>query len=121
MKECHYDQGGYFIISGGEKVIVAHERMASNFVYVFQKSPPSKFAWIAEIRSQVEASNRPPTQFTVMLYTKGQRRAGGSFCGGKVFGQTICASLPFINAEVPISILFRALNCISDKEILEKI
>jgi len=37
LKECDYDQGGYFIINGGEKVIVANERMASNFVYVFEK------------------------------------------------------------------------------------
>ena len=28
-----YDQGGYFTIKGSEKVIVAQERMACNFVY----------------------------------------------------------------------------------------
>lgn len=89
MKECFFDQGGYFIINGGEKVIVAQERMANNFVYVFQKKQPSKFSWVAEIRSQVDASNRPPNQFSVKMYSKGQRRAGGAFSGGKVFGQTI--------------------------------
>jgi len=89
MKECFYDQGGYFIINGGEKVIVAQERMANNFVYVFQKKQPSKFSWVAEIRSQVDSSNRPPSPFSVKMYSKGQRRAGGSFSGGKVFGQTI--------------------------------
>lgn len=121
MKECFYDQGGYFIINGGEKVIVAQERMANNFVYVFKKKQPSKFSWVAEIRSQVDSSNRPPNQFSVKLYSKGQRRAGGSFSGGKVFGQTICATVPYINQDIPIAILFRALNCISDKEILDKI
>lgn len=30
-------QGGYFIISGTEKVIVAQENMAANHVYVFKK------------------------------------------------------------------------------------
>jgi DNA-directed RNA polymerase II subunit RPB2 len=55
------------------------------------------------------------------MFSKGQRRAGGSFSGGKVFGQTIVAAIPYINADIPIAILFRALNCISDKEILDKI
>lgn len=36
-KECTYDQGGYFIINGSEKVIIANERMASNIVLVFHK------------------------------------------------------------------------------------
>ena len=29
-KDCSYDQGGYFIINGSEKVIVAQERMGNN-------------------------------------------------------------------------------------------
>lgn len=43
VKECEFDQGGYFIIGGGEKVIVAQERMATNFVYVFDKNEQSGF------------------------------------------------------------------------------
>jgi DNA-directed RNA polymerase II subunit RPB2 len=35
--ECEYDEGGYFIIKGGEKIIVAQEKMTNNFVYVFKK------------------------------------------------------------------------------------
>ncbi len=33
--ECPYDQGGYFIVKGSEKVIVGQERMAYNQVFVF--------------------------------------------------------------------------------------
>ena len=29
-KDCRFDQGGYFIINGSEKVIVAQERMGNN-------------------------------------------------------------------------------------------
>lgn len=35
-RECRYDQGGYFIVNGNEKVLVAQERMASNIVLVFK-------------------------------------------------------------------------------------
>ena len=51
-KDCAYDQGGYFIINGGEKVIVAQEKMAQNTVLVFEKKlVTSKFSWVSEIRS----------------------------------------------------------------------
>ena len=34
MGECPYEQGGYFIIDGQEKVIVSHERKAENKLYI---------------------------------------------------------------------------------------
>ena len=35
--ECPYDQGGYFVINGSEKVLIAQERSAANIVQVFRK------------------------------------------------------------------------------------
>ena len=49
-KECEYDRGGYFIVNGNEKVLIAQEKMNNNHVYVFQKKPPSKYSHVAEIR-----------------------------------------------------------------------
>ena len=44
-KECMYDQGGYFIVNGSEKVIVAQERQACNIVLVFNDNlPTSKYS-----------------------------------------------------------------------------
>ena len=34
MGECPFDQGGYFVIDGQEKVIVSHERKAENKLYI---------------------------------------------------------------------------------------
>jgi DNA-directed RNA polymerase II subunit RPB2 len=72
LGECVYDQGGYFIVNGGEKVIVAQEKMADNFVYVFKAKPPSKHSWVAEIRSSQENSSDPPRSFKVKLKSSGQ-------------------------------------------------
>ena len=35
VKECTYDQGGYFIVDGTERVLMGMERMCTNQVYVF--------------------------------------------------------------------------------------
>ena len=35
MSECIYDQGGYFVVNGSEKVLIAQERRANNMVPYF--------------------------------------------------------------------------------------
>ncbi|PWU83845.1 putative DNA-directed RNA polymerase II subunit 2 [Trypanosoma cruzi] len=37
LNECPHDQGGYFVISGTEKVLIAQERQAANHVYAFSR------------------------------------------------------------------------------------
>jgi DNA-directed RNA polymerase beta subunit len=53
-------QGGYFIINGSEKVLIAQERMAANHVYVFKKSQPSKYLYVAECRCADIGRVQPP-------------------------------------------------------------
>lgn len=49
--ECANDNGGYFIINGKERVLVAQERINYNHVYVFSEKKDSKYKYVAEIRS----------------------------------------------------------------------
>ena len=114
VKECEFDQGGYFIIGGGEKVIVAQERMATNFVYVFDKNEQSGFSWQAEIRSNIDGLNRPPNQFSVKISKK-------NVLAKNDLGGLITARIPYIKIDIPIVILFRALGIISDKDIMDYI
>lgn len=112
--ECPYDCGGYFIINGSEKVLIAQERSAANIVQVFKKAPPSPTPFIAEIRSALEKGSRLISSLTMKLYSKGDGQRGS-------FGQTIKTTLPYIKSDIPIAIVFRALGIVSDEEILDNI
>ncbi|KAI8002913.1 DNA-directed RNA polymerase II subunit RPB2 [Camellia lanceoleosa] len=70
LRECPFDQGGYFIINGSEKVLIARERMSTNHVHVFKKRQRNKYAFVAEVQSMAESQNRPPcSMFVRMLST----------------------------------------------------
>ncbi|KAH6785548.1 hypothetical protein C2S51_038003 [Perilla frutescens var. frutescens] len=114
MGECPYDQGGYFIINGSEKVLIAQEKMSTNHVYVFKKRQPNKYAYVAEVRSIAEAQNKAPSGMFVRMLSRPGAKGGSS-------GQYIRATLPYIRTEIPIIIIFRALGFVADKEILEHI
>ena len=75
LNECPYDSGGYFIINGSEKVLIAQERMATNHVYVFAKAQPSPINFLAEIRSAVEKGGKTISQFQVKMFHRNQERS----------------------------------------------
>ncbi|WZZ25172.1 hypothetical protein YC2023_008573 [Brassica napus] len=114
LGECPYDQGGYFIINGSEKVLIAQEKMSTNHVYVFKKRQPNKYAYVGEVRSMAENQNRPPSTMFVRMLARASAKGGSS-------GQYIRCTLPYIKAEIPIIIVFRALGFVADKDILEHI
>lgn len=107
LNECPYDQGGYFIINGSEKVLIAQERSAANIVQVFKKSAPSPISHIAEIRSALEKGSRLISSMSIKLMAKGDK--------------TIKATLPYVKSDIPIVLVFRALGVVPDGDILEHI
>jgi DNA-directed RNA polymerase II subunit RPB2 len=114
MGECEYDHGGYFIIDGKEKVIIAQERQIENKIYIAKlKENDEKFAVKAEVRSAPE--NRfQPARITNLL-------VGRNNIKDKVVKDCIYAVIPNIQKEIPLFTLFRALGVISDHEILQMI
>ncbi|CAN8008979.1 DNA-directed RNA polymerase II subunit RPB2 [Ixodes scapularis] len=115
LNECPLDPGGYFIINGSEKVLIAQEKMATNTVYVFQMKD-SKFVFKAECRSCLEHSSRPTSTLWVNMLAR-----GGQGVRKSAIGQRIIAILPYIKQEIPIMIVFRALGFVADRDILEHI
>jgi DNA-directed RNA polymerase II subunit RPB2 len=113
LNECPYDQGGYFVINGSEKVLIAQERSAANIVQVFRKKQGT-VPWVAEIRSAVEKGTRLISSFQIKWVENSlmQTRTPGPFA---------YAELPYIKSVVPIGIVFRALGIVSDEDILTHI
>ena len=109
--ECRFDPGGYFIINGSEKTVLAQERAAENKVYCFNVTKNNtKWSWIAEIKSVPAFKNISPKQITMMIGTKNNG-----------FGHGMYIQIPRIKNPVPLFVLFRALGVVSDKEICDKI
>ncbi|CAZ80017.1 unnamed protein product [Tuber melanosporum] len=113
LNECPYDQGGYFVINGSEKVLIAQERSAANIVQVFKKALPSPTPYVAEIRSAVEKGSRLISSMQIKLFSKGEARGG--------YNATIKSTLPYIKSDIPIVIVFRALGVVSDEDILNHV
>ncbi|KAN0060486.1 DNA-dependent RNA polymerase II [Thecaphora frezii] len=112
LNECPYDSGGYFVINGSEKVLIAQERMAANHVYVFSKAPPAPVTFLAEIRSAVEKGGKTISTMQIKLFSRNKE---------KTQNNTIRATLPYIRNDIPIVIVFRALGIVPDREVLQHI
>ena len=109
--ECYMDPGGYFIINGSEKTCLGQERAAENNVQCFNISKNnSKWAWMAEIKSVPDFKCISPKQISLLISTKNNG-----------FGHGISLQIPRIKVPIPLFIVFRALDIISDKEICEHI
>ena len=105
--ECSFDCGGYSIINGNEKVIISQEKITPNIIQVYRSKANSKYAYVSEIRSSRDNTFGITKTISVKITNKS--------C---IYDNLIYASIPHVKEEIPMSILFRALGCYSDKEIL---
>ena len=117
--ECPYDQGGYFIIKGKEKVILSLEKKVSNILYINSLSD-NNIILQGNIKS-VSNEGFQSSRTNNINYTINKLRE-------KIEGNTIIRSEKIFNVrvlgfdvEVPLFIIFRALGFISDKRILSLI
>ena len=109
--ECKYDPGGYFIVNGSEKVIIGQEHMVVNKAIVFSRKSLPKYDYIAQIRSQPLIAGRISQKFDLYLLTPTKKNPS----------RPICGKLPKMEKDIPLMIIFRALNVVSDEEIMSHI
>eukprot|EP00002_Diphylleia_rotans_P011826 TRINITY_DN2327_c0_g1_i1.p1 TRINITY_DN2327_c0_g1~~TRINITY_DN2327_c0_g1_i1.p1 ORF type:complete len:1170 (+),score=228.73 TRINITY_DN2327_c0_g1_i1:104-3613(+) len=117
LGECPCDKGGYFVINGSEKAIIAQERMASEKVFVFDTRGKGKFAFIAEIRTLVDKGNRGALTLTI-------KQLSQNFEGTEKdtdLPGSIKVTIPYVRRDIAMVMLFRALGFTADRVILEHI
>ena len=117
--ECPYDQGGYFIIKGKEKVILSLEKKVNNILYI-NSSSDENIILQGNIKS-VSNEGFQSSRTNNVNYIVNKLRE-------KIDGNTIMRHEKTFNVrvlgfdiEIPLFIMFRALGIISDKRILSLI
>jgi DNA-directed RNA polymerase II subunit RPB2 len=109
--ECNMDPGGYFIINGSEKTVLAQERAKENNITCYNvKKNNNKWSWCAELKSVPDFKCISPKQINIMISTKNNG-----------YGHSIFIQIPRIKQPVSIFILFRALGVTSDEDICKYI
>jgi DNA-directed RNA polymerase II subunit RPB2 len=110
--ECPYDNGGYFIVDGAEKVLITRQEQAFNTLYVTPQTDPkvSVYASISCLSAETRQVKR--IAFALMREVEKDRFTTHS---------TIQVSLPFVRKTIPLFVLFRAMGFQSDEEILKLI
>ncbi len=110
LGECCEDIGGYFIIQGGERIIISQERMSENRPFVFRNNKnPAKEIEVIEIKSIGPDNDQSPKSNAVklMYHPKNSQI------------HLLRATLPRIKTDIPLTILFRALGVCPDKDIYD--
>ena len=124
LGECEYDQGGYFIVNGGEKVLISQERVAENQVFVWTppKTTTSKYTHEAEIKSSIDQRFYPVKTNKVKLTKEPTSNIiKDANKQGVTHGRTLHVQMPYIKDHIPLFIMFRALGVATEKEMFEMI
>ena len=108
LGECRYDPGGYFIINGNEKVIIAQERSVNNMVNIFKTSnkPKNTFLNSCEVKSESDEFFGAIRNLSVKIRTK---------------DNAIRVMAHRFRIDLPLWAFFVALGIESDEEIVKMI
>ena len=110
--ECPYDNGGYFIVDGAEKILITRQEQAFNTLYITPQNDPKVSVYASISCLSAESRQVKRVAFALMRHVEKD---------GFTAHATIQVSLPFVRKPVPLFLLFRALGFQSDEEILKMI
>jgi DNA-directed RNA polymerase II subunit RPB2 len=126
LGECPFDKGGYFVIDGKEKVIIAQEKIVTNRLFVSALKEDKDFSHKGIIRCVADKGNLLPTnvQFYFVrnpIMVEGDTNVLNVSRKYTDSRGAIYVSIPSFKEKIPLFILFRAIGVQSDKEICKMI
>jgi len=111
FNECKYDTGGYFIVNGNEKVLITQEKVVPNIIHLYPSANNNtKYQYISEVKSLSPEAFGVVKTCSIKLTNK-----------PLIYDCKLYIKFPRIKKDLPISVVFRALGCLTDKEILYNI
>ena len=125
LDECVYDTGGYFIIDGKEKVIIAQERITNNKLFTSKFNDDDNFSYKASIKCTSDVGESALAPKTVEFYLVKntinieEKEVNENYIPKK--GSILCTFKAINGNKIPVFILFRALGVESDKDICDLI
>lgn len=115
-KEDPNEFGGYFIVNGKEYCIIAQENKAENFIYK-TISPPGNYI----VYMQCKVTNKYDYPFfTIVRMTRSDIAKLKNHTGEEFIYVSVSNSKKY-GIWVPLSVMFRAMGVVTDKEIFELI
>lgn len=104
LGECEFDNGGYFIMKGNERVIVSQLRNVYNKPFTYEQKQSGKYRYITEMRSMSEFTGH--SILIRLLYNHDN--------------DSVYMQIPFFTEPVPLGIIIKAL-CFTDEDIVNSI
>ena len=121
LGECPYDQGGYFIINGKEKVILSQETKINNILYI-NRNKTDKIVPLQAILKSVSKEGFQSSRTTAIalnrVIVKYKPINEEKSIKSKKDVYKISVRILGIEIHVPLFVLFRALGLETDKDIL---
>lgn len=107
-EECVYDPGCYFIVNGGEKVVLSIERMAPNKIFIYEKKKENDLTYVAYVTSQNDTAEGNGLAYGNNLSLKMKAREGITLTTNGLM-------------DIPVVILLRAWGVTTDEELVKMV
>ena len=100
--ECYNDQGGYFVVTGAEKILVTRQEQAFNTLYAQQQPRDPKVATYGNLMCL-----SPITRVVKTVSFHWMRET-----------DSLVVTIPYVRKPIPVFVLFRAMGVVADEDIL---